>query len=284
MGPRIDHLSQSLSQPPLEDEDNRSVESVKILSEMDRRIDAFKADFRSNSKLSHDAVLFTTKSGRQYSELDKHGVRVVHNQDVLFFCLLGNCPDSNFCARITNGGTSNATNHLRNVHGIVSKKKNVTSHNACRHSNDIAIAQECYEEDPKRFFELIVSAWATEQSISFNSFQSDHFRILSSFFNGPNSPSQPLSLNLRKAVVEQYVAIKGAIKKDLDTAKSYFNSMPFLCLNIDLYKSSLGNQKYLAVRLSWMNKRGMLLSRNIAMRAYSPTYAERKESRSSDIL
>lgn len=122
------------------------------------------------------------------------------------------------------------------------------------------------------------AAWAAEQSIAFNAFDGDRFKMILDKLPGRGSHG----INFRKHQVEIYVSIKERIVDAIARARRSY-SIPFISVNVDLFTSKTQNKKYVAVRLSYIDG-GHQYSWNIAVREFNPSTSERKAARASELV
>jgi len=139
-----------------------------------------------------------------------------------------------------------------------------------------------YLEDPGRFYQIALSTWAARHGVSFEAFKSDSWNLIASMIPCPDRELKLRNLNVPRFIVEQYCHVKEAITKEFAIAKAHFK-LPFMSLNLDLYQNSIQNKKYLCLRISY-DFNGCQMSRNIAMREYSPSYLEREKEQASALL
>ena len=239
-------------------------------------------------KLTDHATLYKPRNRAGTSSLDKHGVRVRdvrldkegNEQPVLkWFCLVGDCANGadghcktsiNFTEKTTN----HASNHLKNAHQILSTKTASYEENVRRLNQVIQRASLGYKKDPSRFYFLNFGTWAALHNVPFAAFTGDAWNTIASHLPAGNGSSL-LNLDVRRAQVEQYVHLKGIVVAELNEAKNRFRGLPFLCLNLDLYQNKISGDKYIGLRVSW-SWSGKLFSRNLSMRWYNPSFADKE--------
>jgi hypothetical protein len=239
---------------------------------------------------SERATLWCTTARRASSEVDNYGVRVIETSEegivkYFFICLAGLCCRENEnkgrLVLISKSSTHKATNHLVDVHSIISTKTKSAQKNLNKLATLTQSSAEGFSSEPDRFFEVAFSSWAAEHGISSNAFRSDTWRTIAKFmpFDDKN---RLLTLNIPRFIIEQYIHIKTSIQTMIDTARCNYD-IPFLSFNLDLYQNSIQNTKYIALRISW-DLRGSQYSRNLAIREYNPSYHEREEEQASELL
>ena len=241
-------------------------------------------------KLTDKAQLFTTQVRKSSSLLDKCGVRVhdyrlnKHGEErkvVVWFCLVGDCAHGSdgHCQTqltITQKTTNHGCEHLSSVHDIVSAKTQSMKKNLQNHEAMIANASEGYKHNAARFFQINFGVWAAIYGISFSAFKNnDTWAVIAGHL--PTGSASLRNLDVSKSQVEQYVHMKALVCDQLHKARSQFFGLAFLCLNLDLYQSKLSGDKYVGLRVSW-SWASMLFSRNLSMRCYNPTFAERTDT------
>lgn len=89
--------------------------------------------------------------------------------------------------------------------------------------------------------------------------------------------------NIRKSKVEIYCAVKEDVLSDIRRIKADYD-IPFICFYVDLFTSKTSNQKYVAIRIGYMQRSGFLGGHNIAVRAYSPCADDLESQAASELL
>jgi hypothetical protein len=132
----------------------------------------------------------------------------------------------------------------------------------------IEIADPLFRQNPSRWFEVNLSSFAVQHSLSYNAFESDIWKVLASKLPvGANNKLK--SVNIRKHNVEHYLSIKNLIVSDINDARSSFE-IPFISLSLDLIQNEVQNKKLIGVRVSFV-LRGEIKSYNLAVRGYNPS-------------
>jgi hypothetical protein len=83
------------------------------------------------------------------------------------------------------------------------------------------------------------------------------------------------SINIRKLHVELYTTCKKIIIMSLAEARSFF-TIKYLSLYLDLIKSKMSNQKYLALRLCFNTSTRFNIGYNLVVCRFAPTTDERQ--------
>ncbi len=91
------------------------------------------------------------------------------------------------------------------------------------------------------------------------------------------------SINIRKLHVELYTTCKKIIIMSLAEACSFF-TIKYLSLYLDLIKSKMSNQKYLALRVCFNTSTRFNIGYNLTVRRFAPTTDERQAEQLSTIL
>ncbi len=221
------------------------------------------------------------------SVLDYCGVRLLKVQpngkiEYYFACLLGKCFREQEVIKIQKGSTSNGTTHLMAKHGILSAKTAAHKRNVADIKKIIQGADEIFQKDPTRWFEVNLAAFACENSIAFNAFESPTWKVICSKLPVRNDTHMK-TINLRRHYVEHYVSIKEHIIHNLQAAKDSYD-VPFLPLSLDLIQINVQNKKLIGVKVSYVHL-GELRSWTLAVRGYSPTIHELEgEAKASELL
>ena len=247
-------------------------------------------EIKKHPIISRDAVPHTTKTRKGSSVVDKCGLSVSQglgtSSKCYFICLMDGCYNEEdgegTCILLSPSTTSNATKHLSVNHGIVSTK--TVSHQKIVNALDAAFdtAAPGVKEDPLRTLQLQLACWAADHAISFNAFNVPSWNLIASMIPIPSARVQLGNLDVPKFQVTQYTAEKNQLKEQLKQVKAHYR-IPFLSYSIDLYQNPVNNTKFLCVSVFWVQK-GEIFYRNLAIRGYSPTYAERDENSASDLL
>ena len=220
---------------------------------------------------------------RSSSILTENGVRIVDGDGCEWFlCLLGQCSEKSkpVWIKCSKNASSNATEHLKTQHCIVSSKTISQQQTIHQLSKQIDLSRNSFKADPLRWFKVQISAWAAEQSLSYRAFETQRWRLIASQL--PVGLGGMTSFNPRKHMVELYETLKQGIVEEINLAKQQFH-IPFMSLNLDLYQNKFNNMKFLALRLSWL-RRSSSHSYNLAIRRYAPTIEERNNHQASDNL
>jgi hypothetical protein len=269
-------------------------------AEVIRRVGVLEAAFKAGnldeaSTAEYD--LYVSEAKRETTVLLNRGLRLKKKRDgaLYFHCCLDGCWQgtpvedgriygSSHVIRCPKQATSNATVHLRNMHSVHSKKTatgraKVRVSNAALDRTEMANAR-----DPVAFTQNVLTLWATEHSIPISAFQSPYFLQILHRIPGCGRNAMERE-NCRKILLQQYLSIKEKIKNEITSAKKFFGTMPFVCVNLDLYQDPRQNKKYMAIRISWVDPVSVRLkSRLIAARHYNPTYQEKQSVRASSLL
>jgi hypothetical protein len=118
-----------------------------------------------------------------------------------------------------------------------------------------------------------LGAWFVEQSISYNAFTTRRWQLIGHQL--PIREGGMKSINIRKLHVELYTTCKKIIIMSLAEARSFF-TIKYLLLYLDLIKSKMSNQKYLALRVCFNTSTRFNIGYNLAVRRFAPTTDERQ--------
>jgi len=83
------------------------------------------------------------------------------------------------------------------------------------------------------------------------------------------------SINIRKLHVELYTTCKKIIIMSLAKVRSFF-TIKYMSLYMDLIKSKMSNQKYLALRMCFNMSTKFNIGYNLVVRRFAPTTNERQ--------
>ena len=170
------------------------------------------------------------------SVLDLCGIRLKtekHGKDKYWFlCLLGKCYHDIVPIKIQKQSTCNGTAHLSAKHGITASKTAAHKRNVATLCKHIESADDLFQSNPARWFEVNLSAFASENSISFAAFESNTWKMIASKL--PVMQNRQLqTMNMRKHYVEHYVTIKKHISDEINAAAKAYH-IPFISLSTDL--------------------------------------------------
>ncbi len=198
-----------------------------------------------------------------------------------FVCLLGKCYHEVVAIKIQKNSTCNGTTHLSAKHTIMASKTAAHKRNVqtlCKHLEN---ADDLFQRDPSRWFEVNLSAFASENSISFTAFESNTWKMIASKLPVVHN-RQVQTMNMRKHYVEHYVTIKKFILQEINAASKLYH-IPFISLSIDLIQMEVQNKKLIGVRVSYIHN-GQMKSWNLAVRAFNPTLEEMEGGKTASEL
>ena len=174
-----------------------------------RRREFFLADtnlyvYRRNPELQECEVIPAQKGSK--SVLDICGVRVkttLRNgkNEKYFVCLQGKCFQKREVIKLTNTSTSNGSRHLKEHHNVLSAKTKAHQRNVATLNKFIEGANETFQRDPNRWFEVHLAAFASENSLAFRAFESTTWKVIAAKL--PVMSNRCLSnINIKKHYVE----------------------------------------------------------------------------------
>jgi hypothetical protein len=184
---------------------------------------------------------------RSTSVLSTCGVRAIDSSKCEWFlCLVDTCCETSspVWIKCSKGSTSNAADHIRLRHNITSRKT-ISQQRAIHDlSKQIDLSTQSFKDDPMRWFQIQISSWAAEQSLSYQLFETSRWHVIPSQL--PVGVNGLTSFNPRKHNVELYVTIRQMMKGKIAKAASEFY-IPFMILNLDLYKNMYNNLKFVTL-------------------------------------
>ncbi|KAH8964308.1 hypothetical protein BDL97_04G059700, partial [Sphagnum fallax] len=166
------------------------------------------------------------------SFLNQCDMRLIDKDTVEWFiCLLDPCFNVKkpIIIKCTKTRASNACTHLDKKHYITSSKTMATNKKLAHIKKQFDLFDPAFKRDPKRCFE--------EGGMK--------------------------SINIRKLHVELYTTCKKIIIMSLAEARSFF-TIKYLSLYLDLIKSKMNNQKYLALRVCFNTSTRFNIGYNLA--------------------
>ncbi|KAH8962363.1 hypothetical protein BDL97_05G098300 [Sphagnum fallax] len=218
------------------------------------------------------------------SFLNQCGMRLIDKDTVEWFiCLLDPCFNVKkpVVIKCTKTGASNACTHLDKKHYITSSKTVATNKKLAHIKKQLDLSDPAFKRDPKRWFEVQLGAWSAEHSILYNAFTTCRWQLIGRQL--PVGEGGMKSINIRKLHVELYTTCKNIIIMSLAEARSFF-TIKYLSLYLDMIKSKMSNQKYLALRVCFNTSTRFNIGYNLAVRRFAPTTDERQAEQLSTIL
>jgi hypothetical protein len=266
------------------------VRRVRLLEE------AFKAGKLKGAPTTAYEI-FKSEAKRETSVLVNRGLRLrkLAGKDELYFhcvcngCWIGAWDDdgiegSRNKLKYSARATSNATAHLKGIHGVESTKSKTGKSKVSLASDAVDRTAAAWQRDPVAFAQNALTLWATYHSIPISAFMSPVFQQILERLPGCGRGTMERTL-CRKLLLQQYLTVKARVQREIAVAKGYFGQMPFVCVNLDLYQDPRQNKKYMAVRVSWVDAvAGRLVSRLIAARLYNPSYQEKQSTKATALL
>jgi hypothetical protein len=142
-------------------------------------------------------------------------------------------------------------------------------------------ADNQFKNDPARWFQVNLAAFACDNSLAFRAFDSNTWKIIESKLPvGKNRNLQ--HLNVRKVYIEHYVTIKEHIISQVAEARANYH-LPFISMSLDLIQNEVQNKKMIGVRISYVHE-GKIHSWNLAVRGYNPTVDDMLSISASELL
>ena len=91
--------------------------------------------------------------------------------------------------------------------------------------------------------------------------------------------------HMRKFAIEQHVCVRNEVKLEFERIKFWYGNAPFACFIVDFCKNVHSKTKFSVHRLSWMDPhKSKLITRNLGVLAFNPSYSVRKFSQASVLL
>jgi len=208
------------------------------------------------------------------SFLNQCGVRLIDKDTVEWFiCLLDPCfhVKKPVVIKCTKTGASNVCTHLDKKHCITSSKTMATNKKLAHIKKQFDLSNPAFKKDPKRWFEVQLGAWSAEHLISYNAFTTYRWQLIGRQL--PVGEGGMKSINIRKLHVELYTTCKKIIIMSLAEAHSFF-TIKYLSLYLDLIKSKMSNQKYLALQVCFNTSTRFSIGYNLVVRRFAPTTDE----------
>ncbi len=218
------------------------------------------------------------------SFLNQCGMRPIDKDTVEWFiCLLDPCFNVKKPVVITctKTGASNACTHLDKKHCITSSKTMATNKKLAHIKKQLDLFDLVFKKNPKRWFEVQLGAWSAEHSISYNTFTTCRWQLIGRQL--PVEEGGMKSINIRKLHIELYTMCKKIVIMSLAEAHSFF-TIKYLSLYLDLIKSKMSNQKYLALRVCFNTSTRFNIGYNLVVRRFAPTTDECQAEQLSTIL
>ena len=157
---------------------------------------------------------------RSSSILTENGVRIVDGDGCEWFLrLLGQCSEKSkhVWIKCSKNASSNATEHLKTQHCIVSSKTISQQQTIHQLSKQIHLSRNSFNADSLRWFKVQIYAWAAEQSLLYRAFETQRWRLIASQL--PVGLGGMTSFNPCKHMIELYETLKRGIVEEINLAK-----------------------------------------------------------------
>lgn len=136
--------------------------------------------------------------------------------------------------------------------------------------------------DASRFWALTFTLLLIGRSEPFNIVEDPRMRYF--FSHIPGFPKQLSVEAVRRHVIELYLSIKKSMVTTIDHMKSLHPNIPFFHLNVDLWTCVATKDKYLGVRVYFVDENFVYRSLLLACKVFKPASVIRSQERLSDIL
>eukprot|EP00047_Mylnosiga_fluctuans_P021136 m.100911 g.100911 ORF g.100911 m.100911 type:complete len:634 (-) comp8767_c0_seq2:2005-3906(-) len=135
-----------------------------------------------------------------------------------------------------------------------------------------------------RFWQLHMARLCIKQLLPLSFAEGDDFKFMLSRI----SPALPSSLHSRAiciSIFELYQATKETMRTEIAHAQKASKALPMFHLNVELWTSKITSNKYLAIRISYVNPQFQYKSHILAVREHNPPQVlVRNVEHASDIL
>lgn len=224
-----------------------------------------------------------------HSPIWASGVRIaklgeLNTNQGAYFCMVGACllvegAHGHGTKLQVKGSTSNLTTHLQLVHdisGARSDKLKRTKEDAVESKSKRS--HVLTQMDPTRFWALTVALVFIRFLYPLSHVESEHIRVI----YHPDIKKQSAKM-LKRSIVELYLATRAFTVSSLAKVKQS-SFLPMFHLNIDLWKSKSTAEKFLGIRLFFVDENFNYCSKLLAVKAFNPHSQIRDEFELSSIL
>ena len=187
------------------------------------------------------------------------GVRVVkegsRGKEGYFFCMLGKCIDlkgdwGQGKKLVIGASTSNAISHLREVYNIVGERSEIMMSKKQRVDEIVSKKKRSMETmEASRYWALTVAQTVVHMLWPFNVVEDESFRYLV----GEKCPKMSTKM-LKRLVLELYIAAKESTMANFIRLKEQTKGLPLFHLNVDLWTCKANGQKFLGVRVYYVDE------------------------------
>ncbi|CAM9628292.1 unnamed protein product [Ectocarpus sp. 4 AP-2014] len=177
--------------------------------------------------------------------------------------------------------TSGATTHLKDAHGI----GGATSAKSTKRKHDELMAKEettpnvpaFYQDDPFRYYSLAyIKSFVIGAGIRISVVEDDYFRAFLSAFCADTFEVDRLTTSaVKKLIIEMYAATTRASNSTMikDVRRAL---IPILYLDCDCWTSQISGQKYIGVRVCYMDENMIMKSFALATKLFRPKPTENR--------
>lgn len=227
------------------------------------------------------------KKQKNTSPIWTHGVRVDPSSGTLalnkdaagrFYCLVGDCKA---VIKVFGKVSSNATQHLLHSHKIESEATAKRKIDTQQRGEEQAGAQKTrIDMDPSRYWSLATAKLFYTRTLPFSLVEDPSFRDIAH----PEAPRMSAK-RLKRIMLEMYIAVRQSLCSALQDAKRAAGGRACFHLNVDLWTSKVSGEKYMGLRLFYIDANFNYSSSLLAVTPFNPSSALRAdEVRLSNIL
>ena len=180
--------------------------------------------------------------------------------------------------------TTNLSDHLRDLHNIISKRSaGMLEKKEHAIQSKTKKARILASMEPERYHALTITNLFVELMLPFEHIARANFRS-TLLFDMPPGVKKMTPDNMKRHILELYLTTKSFTISLLADTKECAGGLPAFHLNVDLWTCKVSGGKFLGIRAYFIDRNFNYNGRLLAVKPFNPSTAVRSSARVSDIL